>query len=493
MGAEPQLDLPAPPDTRKRDAAGQSRTKHSPYRAGQRVDVLDTVRKWAEADVIKVDAAGRRIKIAYVGWSAKWDEWLPWDDARVTTHHAETNVPSARPKMGQRVEAKDDRGQWLEAEVLETRDDAAFCHYKGFHRKFDEWIPLGTSRLRAFGSTRPKREVEAEDLKDRARSCDSDDLVEVLGVKGPKRRERRVQGDVFERYRRSLQRRGLRVVSIEGDGNCLFRSVSHQVYGDDRHHALSRRACADYMEVENQFFQSFVEGYNEEFARYIAEKRQNGAWGDEPEIQALCELYDRPCEVWAYDLNVDSRKGGGARILRTFHSEARGGSVMRLSYYGGGHYDSLVDDRNERSPAGPPGRREDYALESARRQQANGDAGQALAVSDAEATEREAVAQALSTSRAAYDGASDLENALRASLSAQREVEETALQNTLDAHALRASEDDDLTRAIALSQDAAPQHGDAELAAAIDLSATNAAAGDDFLLAQALAASIEDT
>ena len=34
MGAEPQLDLPAPPDTatgRKRDATGQSRQKHGPY------------------------------------------------------------------------------------------------------------------------------------------------------------------------------------------------------------------------------------------------------------------------------------------------------------------------------------------------------------------------------------------------------------------------------------------------------------------------------
>ena len=50
-----------------------------------------------------------------------------------------------------------------------------------------------------------------------------------------------------------------------------------------------------------------------------------------------------------------------------------------------------------------------------------------------------------------------------------------------------------MARAIALSSDAAPQQGDADLAAAIDLSAADAAAGDDFLLAQALAASIEDT
>ena len=229
MGAEPQLDLPAPPDTatgRKRDATGASRTKHGPYRAGQRVDVLDTVNKWAEADIVKVDPASRRIKVAYVGWSARWDEWLSWDDERVSPHHSQTYIAGARPRPGQRIEAKDDRGQWLEAEVLEVRDDAAFCHYKGFHRKFDEWLPLEGSRLRPFGSTKPRREVEIDSRDVVARSCDSDDLVEVLGVKGPKLRERQVQGDVFERYRKSLQRRGLRVHRVEGAGNCLCRSVS---------------------------------------------------------------------------------------------------------------------------------------------------------------------------------------------------------------------------------------------------------------------------
>ena len=69
-------------------------------------------------------------------------------------------------------------------------------------------------------------------------------ICSVLGVKGPKLRERQVQGDVFERYRKSLQRRGLRVHRVEGDGNCLFRSaVSHQVYGDDKHHGLAPKEC----------------------------------------------------------------------------------------------------------------------------------------------------------------------------------------------------------------------------------------------------------
>ena len=51
--------------------------------------------------------------------------------------------------------------------------------------------------------------------------------------------------------------------------------------------------------------------------------------GDEPEIQALCEVYDRSAEVWAYD--AAAVKGGGAAVLRTFHGHGAGemGTVSR--------------------------------------------------------------------------------------------------------------------------------------------------------------------
>lgn len=56
----------------------------------------------------------------------------------------------------------------------------------------------------------------------------------------------------YEHYGRALRNKGLRVVPVEGDGNCLFRSVSHQVYGDDSHHRLVRARCMDYMEVRRR-------------------------------------------------------------------------------------------------------------------------------------------------------------------------------------------------------------------------------------------------
>ena len=47
-----------------------------------------------------------------------------------------------------------------------------------------------------------------------------------------------------------------------------------------------------------------VEGNMDDFLAYVAAKRQNAARGDDPEVQALCEPYDRPAEIWAYEAST---------------------------------------------------------------------------------------------------------------------------------------------------------------------------------------------
>ena len=52
------------------------------------------------------------------------------------------------------------------------------------------------------------------------------------------------------------------------DGNCLFRAVAHQVYGDaDKHDAL-RNACCDYMlsDGQKEHLENFVDG---DFNKYV--------------------------------------------------------------------------------------------------------------------------------------------------------------------------------------------------------------------------------
>jgi hypothetical protein len=134
----------------------------------------------------------------------------------------------------------------------------------------------------------------------------------------------------------------------------------------------------------------------EAFPFYLQAKRLNACWGDDPEIQAICELYGRPAEIWTYDTVRGAQKlryiidkyvdiytyiyvyvyayiQSYAYIyiymnirlsvlifiqmcmyiylhIRTFHEVARRNSrqvPLRLSYYGGGHYDSIIDEKHK--------------------------------------------------------------------------------------------------------------------------------------------------
>lgn len=131
-----------------------------------------------------------------------------------------------------------------------------------------------------------------------------------------------------------LKKRGLEIQEQEGDGNCLFRAVSLQVYGDPSMHSQVRNQCLDFMERDKEHFAQFIP--DEDFDSYIQRKRQDGVHGNNPEIQAISELFNRPIEVFSPD--------SGATPLNIFHAEYKTDDApIRLSYHDGNHYNAVVD------------------------------------------------------------------------------------------------------------------------------------------------------
>jgi len=131
----------------------------------------------------------------------------------------------------------------------------------------------------------------------------------------------------------ALKKRGLEMVPQEGDGNCLFRAVSLQVYGDADQHLDIRQQCCDFMARDPDHFGQFVVG--ETFVKYIARKRQEGVHGNHAEIQAVSELFNRPVQVWS---------DGGGKPLNIFHAEYKTTDApIRLSYHDGNHYNAVID------------------------------------------------------------------------------------------------------------------------------------------------------
>ncbi|KAJ6897193.1 OVARIAN TUMOR DOMAIN-containing deubiquitinating enzyme 6-like isoform X2 [Populus alba x Populus x berolinensis] len=150
--------------------------------------------------------------------------------------------------------------------------------------------------------------------------------------------------DDFERERQfeiDIRRsKGLEVKKMLEDGNCLFRAVADQVYGDSEEYDMARQMCIDYMERERDHFSQFI---TEGFTSYCKRKRRDKVYGNNVEIQALSEMYNRPIHIYSYSTEP----------INIFHGSYNTDTPpIRLSYHHSNHYNSLVNPRRSTIGAG---------------------------------------------------------------------------------------------------------------------------------------------
>ncbi|GMH11131.1 hypothetical protein Nepgr_012972 [Nepenthes gracilis] len=127
--------------------------------------------------------------------------------------------------------------------------------------------------------------------------------------------------------------KGFEVKRMVEDGNCLFRAVADQVYGDSEAYEVTRQMCIDYMERERDHFSQFI---TEGFTSYCKRKRRDKVYGNNVEIQAMSEMYNRPIHIYSYTTEP----------INIFHGSYNTDSPpIRVSYHHGNHYNSLVDPR----------------------------------------------------------------------------------------------------------------------------------------------------
>ncbi|XP_068662416.1 OVARIAN TUMOR DOMAIN-containing deubiquitinating enzyme 6-like [Aristolochia californica] len=134
--------------------------------------------------------------------------------------------------------------------------------------------------------------------------------------------------------------KGLEVKRMVEDGNCLFRAVADQVYGDTEAYDLTRQMCIDYMERERDHFSQFI---TEGFTSYCKRKRRDKVYGNNVEIQAFSEMYNRPIHIYSYSTEP----------INIFHGSYNTDTPpIRLSYHHGNHYNALDDPRRLNIGAG---------------------------------------------------------------------------------------------------------------------------------------------
>ena len=136
------------------------------------------------------------------------------------------------------------------------------------------------------------------------------------------------------KFRQKLHSLNYVLHRVPSDGNCVFSSISDQVYGTDKHTLIIREKCMDYIEKNSVYYSQFIEGGEKKMPAYIERKRKPGVWGDNLEIQALSEIYERPIEIYIEPDKpisiLNNNKFGNNRF------------PIKISYHGSKHYNSIV-------------------------------------------------------------------------------------------------------------------------------------------------------
>ncbi|KAL8436566.1 hypothetical protein ACSSS7_001644 [Eimeria intestinalis] len=128
----------------------------------------------------------------------------------------------------------------------------------------------------------------------------------------------------------------------EGDGNCLYRAFSDQLYGSQEHHLFLRKLAVEVMQRCQATFEAFIDESEGPFERWLQTKRTYGEWADYREMHALLLLFGAP--IFVFDEHL--------QLLQTFEPEeekrrlpSTSGETMtpfRLMWHGKlGHYTSL--------------------------------------------------------------------------------------------------------------------------------------------------------
>ena len=154
-------------------------------------------------------------------------------------------------------------------------------------------------------------------------------------------------------FRNSLLNQGNIINEMDSDGNCLFRSISDQLYHDNgSRHDIVRHDVCEHLSTNKEEFKHFLllEDDDEDVLdidEYIEKMRQDGEWGGNVEIVVASRVYKRNIMVFSGEYS-----NGALQIVCDDDDEKEkkngcGGGAddndhgLLLSYHGNDHYNSV--------------------------------------------------------------------------------------------------------------------------------------------------------
>ncbi|KAH7461402.1 hypothetical protein PRNP1_001567 [Phytophthora ramorum] len=154
-----------------------------------------------------------------------------------------------------------------------------------------------------------------------------------------------VDDDCIKLMRKQLATVGCKLHEVEADGNCLFRALGDQLYGDQHRHEDIREKIVTYLEQHRDDFEPFMED-EEKFETYCERMREDGTWGGNQELYAAARLF----QVYV----VVHQDQPSARIMVIECDRLKPTRFAHVAYHGEDHYDSVRALRDPVDPDGLP-------------------------------------------------------------------------------------------------------------------------------------------
>lgn len=105
-------------------------------------------------------------------------------------------------------------------------------------------------------------------------------------AKRAQKQQRTQKPETSPSARAMLRRLGLCVRNVDPDGNCQFRAVADQLYGDaDRYRQVRKMAIAE-LEAGAEQYKGFITD-DESFEAYVGRMKDESEWGDMTTLMAL--------------------------------------------------------------------------------------------------------------------------------------------------------------------------------------------------------------
>lgn len=215
----------------------------------------------------------------------------------------------------------------LQAPALSREEGLSERHTETKHE--DHALPFDGSQPRFFNcfswlsklmSPAPRREVESDLERALRESATLTEAQELSAAEGRARLQ-----SVMDKY-------NMKARPVLADGNCQFRALSRQLYGDEDQHGHIRARMVEQLKSTPDRYGDFV---HEPFGEYVNRMSRNGEWGDNVTLQATSDML-------GVDIHVLTDQPGADHIeLHATDECTASGHPLWLSFLSEVHYDAV--------------------------------------------------------------------------------------------------------------------------------------------------------